>query len=161
MSDFLSKLKSNQLIDNETRTLLLFGSTLEILRDLKERIEILSKRVEELEKIIEDKIPERALSERLFFENIMDGEEILKRILNEIKQSKPIIASPEKLSIVEQKRIERIVSLLTQHGQLSSSELARLLDLSRTRCNEYFKIMERLGLVKSEVRGREKYYKLK
>jgi DNA-binding Lrp family transcriptional regulator len=62
---------------------------------------------------------------------------------------------------VESRRIEKIVSLLHEHGRLSSVQLSRMIGLSRTRCNEYFKKMEELGLVEGVMVGKEKYYKLK
>ena len=76
--------------------------------------------------------------------------------------SKAIIqAVKNPLTIVETKRIEEITSLLERHKKLTSSELSELTGLSRTRCNEYFKLMEKLGKVEAIFGGREKFYRLK
>jgi DNA-binding transcriptional regulator LsrR (DeoR family) len=65
------------------------------------------------------------------------------------------------LTIVETKRIENITSLLKKHEKITSSKLSQLTGLSRTRCNEYFKLMENLGIVKVSIEKKEKFYKLK
>ena len=65
------------------------------------------------------------------------------------------------LTIVETKRIDEIASLLKKRGKLTSSKLSQLTGLSRTRCNEYFKLMEKLDIVESVLEIREKAYKLK
>jgi biotin operon repressor len=140
----------------------LIGATLEVLRELREKLDNLYLKVDRLERIINEKIPEKALSESTFKQEIIDGEEVVNKIISEIKAvTRPIIASKEKLTIVEQKRIEKIISLLQEHGRLSSLQLAQMLGLSRTRCNEYFKQMEEIGLVEGVEIGKEKYYKLK
>ena len=140
----------------------LLGATLEVLRELREKLDDLYLKVDRLEKMINEKIPEKALSESTFKQEIIDSEEVVNRIISEIRAiARPIIASKEKLTIVEQKRIEKIISLLREHGKLSSVQLAQILGLSRTRCNEYFKQMEELGLVEGVEVGKEKYYRLK
>jgi len=55
---------------------------------------------------------------------------------------------------------EQILSLLGQHKKLSSSELSKLINLSRTRCNEYFRELSKEGLTEGIIVGRQKYYKL-
>ena len=65
------------------------------------------------------------------------------------------------LTIVETKRIENITSLLEVHEKLSSRDLSELIGLSRTRCNEYFKLMEKLGMVEPVLNERKKFYKLR
>jgi biotin operon repressor len=140
----------------------LIGANLEVLRELKQKIEDIYVRLDRLEKKIDEKIPEKTLSENTFRQEIIDGEEVVKRIISEIKLiTRPLIASKQKLTIVEQRRIENIVSFLQEHGKLSSSQLSKLIGLSRTRCNEYFKLMEDLGLVEGVEIGKEKYYRLK
>ena len=160
---FFEKLKENKENPVEIqKESVLLGATLEVLRELREKLDDLYLKVDRLEKMINEKIPERALSESTFKQEIIDGEEVVNRIISEIRAlTKPIIASKEKLTIVEQKRIEKIISLLREHGKLSSLQLAHILGLSRTRCNEYFKQMEELGLVEGVEIGKEKYYKLK
>jgi Fic family protein len=55
---------------------------------------------------------------------------------------------------------EQIISLLEQHKKLSSYELSNLVNLSRTRCNEYFRELLKEGLTEGVIIGRKKYYKL-
>lgn len=126
---------------------------LAVLKDLKERIEELHTKINELENKIEN-VQDNALKS----ENI-------KRIVSELKnlmEKKPITQTiQEPLTIVETKRIEKISSLLKRHEKLSSTELSDLIGLSRTRCNEYFKLMEKLEMVKPILVGKEKFYGLK
>lgn len=128
-------------------------------------IELLHSKISELEKKFEERIPTKVLSETKFKEEVQDGNEIVDKIISELKnlmQKKPITQTiREPLTIVESKRIEKIISLLKRHEKLSSTELSDLIGLSRTRCNEYFKLMENLGMVKSILVGKEKYYGLK
>ncbi|MEM5766023.1 MAG: winged helix-turn-helix domain-containing protein [Candidatus Aenigmatarchaeota archaeon] len=160
---FFQKLKENNNTQTEIpKDAVLIGATLEVLRELREKLDGLYLKIDRLEKTINDKIPEKALSESTFKQEIVDSNEVVNKIISEIKAvTRPIIASKEKLTIVEQKRIEKIISLLQEHGKLSSSQLAQILGLSRTRCNEYFKQMEDLGLVEGAEIGKEKFYKLK
>lgn len=141
---------------------ILMGATLELLRQLGERLDRLYLKVDQLERRIDERIPERALSESTFRQEIVGTEDVVKRIVSEIKAvTRPIIASKNQLTIIEQRRIERIMSILQEHGRLSSLQLAEIMSLSRTRCNEYFKQMEDLGLVEGIEMGKEKYYKIK
>lgn len=138
------------------------------IKDIKQfypDIELLHSRISELEKKFEERIPTRVLSETKFKEEVQDGNEIVKKIVSELKNLMPRETIPqtiqEPLTLVESKRVEKIMSLLKRHEKLSSSELSDLIGLSRTRCNEYFKIMEKLGMVKPIFVGKEKYYGLK
>jgi len=128
-------------------------------------IELLHSKISELEKKFEERIPTRVLSETKFKEEVQDGNEIVNKIVSELKnlvQKKPITqTTQEPLTIVESRRVEKIISLLKRHEKLSSTELSDLIGLSRTRCNEYFKMMEKLEMVKPILVGKEKYYGLK
>jgi len=145
-----------------SREEILMGASLEVLRELREKVDKLYLKIAELEKKIDERIPEKVVTERVFKEEIVDSEDIVRRITDSIKSiTRPLIASKAQLSIVESRRIEKIISLLQEHGKLSSVQLSRMIGLSRTRCNEYFKKMEQLGLVEGVMVGKEKYYKLK
>ena len=117
----------------------------------------------EIEKKLDERVPEVVLSENKFKTEIQDSEELINKIVSELKNIlvKKTETSEENLTIVESKRIENIKSLLKKHEKLSSTELSQLTGLSRTRSNEYFKKMENLGIVKPVLVGKEKYYKLK
>lgn len=58
------------------------------------------------------------------------------------------------------KRKKQIVFLLKQNKALSPSELGELLNISRTRANEYLRDMEDEGIVVGVSKGRNKFYKL-
>ncbi len=128
-------------------------------------IEKLHSRLSDLEKKFEERVPTRVLSEDSFKKEVQDSDEVVNKILSEIKNlieiRKRIQTHDETLTVVESKRIEKIKSLLKRHEKLSSTELSQLMGLSRTRCNEYFKMMERLNVVKSVLVGKEKFYRLK
>ncbi len=53
-----------------------------------------------------------------------------------------------------------IKSLLGEHEKLTASELSKLVNLSRTRCSEYLKELERKGLVKGTNVRRQRFYEL-
>ncbi len=54
-----------------------------------------------------------------------------------------------------------IKSLLEEHGKLSASQLSKMIKLSRTRCSEYLKEMERQGIVEGTTIRRQRFYHLK
>ena len=56
------------------------------------------------------------------------------------------------------KTIEAIKIILDKHGNMTSMELSKLIKLSRTRCNEYLREMEDLGILVSKVNSRKKIY---
>ena len=56
---------------------------------------------------------------------------------------------------------DMIKLLLSQHGCLSAPEVSRLAKLSRTRCSEYLKEMEKTGALASELKCRKRYYKIR
>jgi Fic family protein len=55
---------------------------------------------------------------------------------------------------------EQIISLLQQNKRLTSSQLSKLVGLSRTRCSEYFRELTREGKTEGIIINRQKYYKL-
>ena len=56
------------------------------------------------------------------------------------------------------KTIEAIKLILDKHGDMTSSDLSKLIKLSRTRCNEYLREMEDLGILVSKINSRKKIY---
>ena len=141
------------------------GAALELLRDMKGRMEALATKVADLERKFDARVPEKTLSEQAFKEEVVDSGNLAQEIIEGVKEelhaaanARPIVAARE-LTIVEQKRIEKVLSILQEHGKLSSPQLATLMNLSRTRCNEYFRQMEELGLVEGIEVGKEKFYK--
>ena len=180
--DYENKLSEEQTTNEiKPQHILLAGAGLEILRDLKDKMEKLEQKLNQLEKTIDERVPAKVLTETAFKQEIQDGDEFANKIISEVKagiaevktevksfaQNKSLAEifrgkiEVEKPTLVETKRMEGITQLLQQHGKLSSVQLAQLMNMSRTRSNEYFKQMENLGIVDSEILGKEKYYKLK
>lgn len=145
---------------------------LQKLERIKESLLDIQERVESLERALVDRLPRDILTERKFVEEVRGSDEIVEKII--AKMHEVIDASSlknmfedkldKKLGIkpspVEIRRMERVKNLLQKHGRLSSRDLAKLTGLSRTRCNEYFKQMESLGMVEPVEDGRRKFYRL-
>ena len=146
-----------------SQQLLFAGASLEILREMKAKLDNLDYRLTLIEKKIDERIPEKMLTESTFKEEVQGSDDIIEKIISEIKNvaSKPIIATKEHLTVVESKKMEQIIPMLKEHGKLSSSQLAQMMNMSRTRCNEYFRQMEELGLAEGFLIGKEKFYRLK
>jgi len=91
-------------------------------------------------------------------ERIIKMDEILERIkkLEEIITQRFAPKEGERKA----KMKEKIIALLEKHKKLTSSQLSKLLGLSRTRCNEYFRELTREGITEGVVINRKKYYKL-
>jgi len=162
--DFFKKEKQELQEDGSeiAKQAILVGASLETLRDIKERLDRITFRLNEFERKFDERVPEKTLTESQFKQEVTDSEEIVQKIVSEVRSiSRPIIATKEKLTIVESKNIEKIISILREHEKLSSIQLSQIMNLSRTRCNEYFKQMEDLGLAEGMIVGKEKYYKLK
>ena len=65
---------------------------------------------------------------------------------------------PESMRTLKVKSM--IKSLLEEHEKLSSTDLSRLLKLSRTRCSEYLNEMLREGILKHSTIRRKKFYEV-
>lgn len=156
--------KRNKIVSVDTKKIQPDGQT-NLMGGIQKEFEHIRSRLDEIEKKFDDRIPERILTESKFEKETQDSDEIVQKIISQIKNSLYIEPKSqdalESLTIVEKKRIEKIISLLERHEKLTSVELSQLIGLSRTRCNEYFKLMEKMGIAESLLVGKEKYYKLK
>jgi len=56
---------------------------------------------------------------------------------------------------------EAIKLILQKHGELTPLQLSKLINLSRTRCNEYLKQLELEGFLTSRTYCRKKYYSIR
>lgn len=145
---------------------------LQRLDEIKKSLSNIRQRVDLLEDVLGERLPPDILTERKFVKEVQGGDEIVEKILSKVRELADTISLKNvfedkldkkfgvKPSTVEIRRIERITTLLQQHGKLSSRHLAKLTGLSRTRCNEYFKQMEGLGMVEPVEVGRQKFYRL-
>jgi len=80
------------------------------------------------------------------------------RVFEEVASNSGIEIKPQTMSV---KTKEAIKLILQKHKELTSSELSRLIKLSRTRCNEYLKEMENQGILSSKTKCRKKFYFLR
>jgi len=142
------------------------GAALELLRDMKGKMDALTLKLAALESKFDERVPGKTLSEEAFMQEVVDSSSLAQEIIDGVKEelttaanAHPIVASKDQMTIVEQKRIEKVLSILQEHGKLSSPQLATIMNMSRTRCNEYFRQMEELGLVEGVEVGKEKFYK--
>lgn len=164
MLDLLRKQKDEEtkpVVEVTPRDILFVGSAIEILRGVKEKVDRIDFRLRELERKFDERVSEKVLSESKFVQDTVESGDIVNEIIAEVKKvARPLIPHKEKITIVESKRIERIITFLQEHKMISSHQLAQMLGLSRTRCNEYFKQMENLGIVNGTDVGKERFYQL-
>jgi response regulator of citrate/malate metabolism len=80
------------------------------------------------------------------------------RAFEEVASENGLDIKPQTMSI---KTKDAIKLILQKHNELTSSELGRLIKLSRTRCNEYLKEMENEGILTSKINCRKKMYFLR
>jgi biotin operon repressor len=85
----------------------------------------------------------------------------INELLQRIERIEKMLEKSQKIEGVRKAKVkEQIISLLKEHKKLSSSQLSKLIGLSRTRCNEYFRELTKEGLTEGIIIGRRKYYKL-
>ena len=163
--------KNNKSMSIEPQHILVAGAGLEVMREIREKIERIEMKLNDIERKIHEHIPEKVLTENKFIQEVQLSDDIIERIISEIRdlsinmkqatlENYNIGRVPNKLTIVERRKIEKIKYLLQNNGKLSSLQLAHLLDMSRTRANEYFKQMENMELVEGILIGKEKFYQL-
>ena len=80
------------------------------------------------------------------------------RAFEEVASTSGIEIKPQTMSV---KTKDAIRLILQKHKELTSSELSRIIKLSRTRCNEYLKEMENEGILLSRINCRKKLYSLR
>jgi response regulator of citrate/malate metabolism len=80
------------------------------------------------------------------------------RAFEEVVSTNGFEIKPQTMSI---KTKDAIKLILQKYKELTSSELGRLIKLSRTRCNEYLKEMENEGILISKTNCRKKLYSLR
>jgi predicted transcriptional regulator len=85
---------------------------------------------------------------------------MVKELNEKIDELRGMLDPKLRSSALELKKEEEILSLLNKHKALTSSQLSELIGLSRTRCNEYLKKLERKGLTECIAIGRKKVYRI-
>lgn len=91
--------------------------------------------------------------------NVIELNKLIQRIENLEKMLK-MLNNNQKEGVRKNKVKEQIISLLQQNKKLTSSQLSKLIGLSRTRCSEYFRELTREGKTEGIIIGRQKYYRL-
>jgi biotin operon repressor len=163
--------KNTKTMSIEPQHILVAGAGLEVMREIREKIEKIEVKLGDLERKIHEHMPEKVLTENKFIQEVQLSDDIIEKIVSEIRNLSSTIKpatveeyknghSENGLRIVEKKKIEKITCLLQNNRKLSSLQLAHLLDMSRTRANEYFKQMENMGIVEGILIGKEKFYQL-
>ncbi|MBU5690247.1 MAG: winged helix-turn-helix domain-containing protein [Candidatus Aenigmatarchaeota archaeon] len=107
----------------------------------------------QLFKVIEDMRELNQKIERIFVEL-----EQIKQKLDKTPMSDNGFESQAQLK--KDKTKEAIKIILRKKGRMTSEDLSKLIGLSRSRCNEYLKEMERNKEARSEIENRKKYYRL-
>lgn len=81
-------------------------------------------------------------------------EDLEKRISDDVEEQTSSIP----LTLKNRSAIKLIIE---RYGKITSSQLSKLIKLSRTRCNEYLVEMEKDGILVSKRDGRKKFYSLR
>ncbi len=72
------------------------------------------------------------------------------------------VIEKKKRSIPLKERTKTAIRIiLKKHGKLTSNQLSKIIQLSRTRCSEYLKEMEEAKIVRGETIKRKKYYSVR
>lgn len=61
---------------------------------------------------------------------------------------------------VKSKRKEEVMKILKENKRLTATQLSTLTGMSRTRCNEYLKELEKDGMAQGTVINKKKFYRL-
>jgi response regulator of citrate/malate metabolism len=80
------------------------------------------------------------------------------RAFEEVASTNGFEIKPQTMSLKTKGAIKLI---LQKHKELTSSDLSKLIKLSRTRCNEYLKEMENDGILTSKINCRKKLYSIR
>ena len=88
MLELLRKQKEDDksVVEVTPRDVLFVGSAIEILRDLKEKVDRIDFRLRELERKFDERISEKVLSESKFLHDTAGSEDIVNRIVTEVKK---------------------------------------------------------------------------
>lgn len=88
----------------------------------------------------------------------------LQQLLEEMSRTKseiPQIVHKESPTLTKRDKTRDAIKLiLKRRGKMTSEDLCKIIGLSRTRCNEYLKDLERDKEAKSEIIDRKKYYRI-
>jgi Fic family protein len=92
--------------------------------------------------------------------NVAQEADNLDELVQRIEKIEKFLEIGEDDGVRKTKIKEQIISLLQQNKKLTSSQLSKLIGLSRTRCSEYFRELTREGTTEGVIINRQKYYKI-
>ncbi|MEM5772882.1 MAG: winged helix-turn-helix domain-containing protein [Candidatus Aenigmatarchaeota archaeon] len=118
---------------------------------------------EQMEELLRQMDAQRAQM-AIELEKLKNLGEKIQEMENRLKEIERIISAGGyklRTNPVSSKTKEAIKMILQKYGELTPFQLSKLIKLSRTRCNEYLKEMEREGIAVSRIESRKKYYKLR
>ncbi len=85
---------------------------------------------------------------------------LLLEEMSKTRTELPQLQQKETTLTKKDKTRDAIKLILKRRGKMTSEDLCKIIGLSRTRCNEYLKDLERDKEAKSEIINRKKYYKI-
>ncbi len=168
----------------EQNNMILFGASLEVLRDLREKTNKIYQRLDDFDVKIDNLAPNTVEEMEKTKEKIEINSEFVTKFLNEIqnldddkkkllkgalldaKEKKETTETPVKDEVEKtfmslgDKRKAMITKMIEKYDKVNPTQLSKLIGLSRTRCNEYLKEMEGESTVESFRDGRKVFYKL-
>jgi predicted HTH transcriptional regulator len=105
------------------------------------------------------------VKEDLLYSKILDMEKKLDTIQSKMGNDFPDKRTDSYIELsavspVKNKRKRKVVEFLNQTKRLTASELSILLNISRTRCCEYLKELQKEGIVKNRLEDKKMYYSL-
>ncbi len=63
---------------------------------------------------------------------------------------------------VRKRKVKNMIyALITEHKRLTAFDLSKMLNMSRTRCSEYLKELERAGILTGVTNCRKRYYEIR
>ena len=121
----------------------------------REREKILRDKIREL---INDEFKNSGIENRIV--EISKSMEKMDKKIEDLKSSLVPLSRSKDDSIRKIKIKRMVLEMLKRHNRLTASELGSRLGMSRTRCNEYLKELERNGITKGILISRQKFYEL-
>lgn len=121
----------------------------------REREKILRDKIREL---INDEFKNSGIENRIV--EISNSMEKMDNKIEDLKSSLVPLSRSKDDSIRKVKMKRMVLEILREYSRLTASEMSKKLGLSRTRCSEYLKELEREGIVKGWLVSRKKFYEL-